>query len=186
MAIKKRNNIKKEKIQEPRINEELKGYGTMRLIYKEVAGENNENDFVKIVTYNEALNYSKQYGLDLIEINGSTTPPIVKLQDYSKYLYELKKAQKQKKKNNISCKEINLKVNISDHDLEIKANKAKEFIKNGDKVKVILTIRGRELGRREQSKECFYKFLEMMSDVANIENLGKDEGNKVISFLKKK
>ena len=113
-------------------------------------------------------------------------PPIVKLYDYSKYLFDLKKASKNKTKNNNVCKEIQLSVSISQHDLEIKANKAKDFIKDGNKVKVVLTMRGRELGRRDYSKECFNKFIELMSDVAVCESTPRDEGNKVIVILKKK
>ena len=99
---------------------------------------------------------------------------------------ELKKAAKQKNKNTCVCKEIQLKTNISLHDLEIKANKAKEFLNNGNKVKVVLTMKGRELGRRELSKDCFNKFIELTSDTAVFDSVPKDEGNKVICILKKR
>lgn len=173
----------KNDIIEPRINQELKIYDTIRLVYK---SENKEESFNRIVSIKEAFEISKEYSLDLIEINKNAVPPIVKLYNYSKYLFELKKTNKIKNKNTIVCKEIQLSVNIGQHDLEIKANKAKDFIKEGNKVKVVLTMRGRELGRREHSKECFNKFIEMISDVAICESSPRDEGNKVIVILKKK
>lgn len=179
-----KNNFKKNNknnIIEPRINQELRIYDTIRLIYK----DSNEN-YNEIVSIDEALEISKKYALDLIEVNSNSTPPIVKLYDYSKYLFELKKINKNKNKNVVVCKEVQLSVNIGQHDLEIKANKAKEFIKDGNKVKVVLTMRGRELGRREHSKKCFNKFIEIMSDIAICENSPRDEGNKVIVILKKK
>lgn len=181
-----KNNIKKgnkNNIIEPRINQELKIYDKVRLIYKDEIKNENYN---KIVSIDEALEISKKHSLDLIEVSGNSTPPIVKIYDYSKYLFELKKMNKNRNKNIVVCKEIQLSVNIGQHDLEIKANKAKEFIKEGNKVKVVLTMRGRELGRREYSKECFNKFIEIMSEVAVCESSPRDEGNKVIVVLKKK
>lgn len=177
---------KKRSFDEPRINEELKGLDTVRLIYKERSGQDSENDFVEVCSIAKAFEYSKNYELDLIEINPSAKPPVVRLYNYSKYLFEIKKQNKEKKKNNSVCKEIQLSTNISRHDLEIKVNKAKEFISDGDKVKVVLKMRGRELGRREQSKNCFYEFAKMMEDVAVFENQPKDEGNKAIMVLKKR
>ena len=183
MAKKFKNN---NSVEEPRINQELRFYPEVRLVYKEKTNEKSENDFTKVVTINEAFKLSCEYELDLVEINGKVTPPIVRLCDYTKYLFELKKAAKQKNKNTCVCKEIQLKTNISLHDLEIKANKAKEFLNNGNKVKVVLTMKGRELGRRELSKDCFNKFIELTSDTAVFDSVPKDEGNKVICILKKR
>lgn len=131
------------KIAKPRINNEIKGEPSVRLIYKEYRDKVSENDFNKVVDWEEAVKISNDFGLDLIEINSKVKPVIVKLEDYSKYLYELKKQLKQKKQKTSVLKEIQLSVNISKHDLEIKAKKAKEFLLNGDKVKVVLTIKGR-------------------------------------------
>ena len=173
-------------VNELRINNELKIYDTIRLIYKENNDVKSENDFSKIVSIKEAFDISKEYSLDLIEINSKTEPPLVKLYDYSKYMFELKKAAKAKNKKQSSCKEIQLSVNISEHDIDIKANKVKEFIKNGDKVKIVLTIKGRNLTRREQSKISLFKLIDKVSDCAIPENMPKDEGNKVVVILKKK
>ena len=178
--------FKNSTIKEPRINNELLIYDKVRLVYKEHSNSESENDFNKVVTMSEALKLGKEYGLDLIEISSSAKPPVVKLYDYSKYLYELKRSMKQKTKKNSVCKEIRLLVNISQNDLEIKVRKAKEFINEGNKVKVVLTMKGRELTRREASKECFTKFIELMSDTAVFESMPRDEGNKVIAIFKRK
>ena len=131
---------------------------------------------------------AKDKGLDLIEINPNTNPPIIKLEDYSKYLYELKKQLKQRKKNTTTLKEIQLSANISIHDLNIKANKVKDFIENGNKVKVVLNLKGRELSRREESKKSFYQFISIMLDsgLVSFDSVPRDEEKKSIVIFKKK
>lgn len=178
----------KDGIVEPKINFEIKGHTEVRLIYREHKNEVSDNDFNKVVSWHEAVRLSKEKGLDLIEINPKATPAVVKLGDYSKYLYELKKQSKNNRKKTVTCKEIQLTANISKHDLEIKANKAKEFLENGDKVKVVLTLKGRELLRREESKKSFLMFIEMMLDsgIASFENVPRDEEKKSIVVFKKK
>lgn len=171
----------------PRINHEIKGVTEVRLIYKEHKDCVSENDFNKIVSWKEAIRLANEKNLDLIEINSKTTPIIVKLEDYSKYLYELKKQLKHKNKKT-TLKEIQLSVNISLHDLEIKAKKAKGFLEDGDKVKVVLTMKGRELSRREDSKKSFYQFLNIMLDsgVAAFDCAPRDEEKKCYVIFKKK
>ena len=178
----------KKDFPEPRINKEITGYSEVRLVYKEHKDQHSENDFSKVVSWYEAQKISQNYHLDLIEINGNAKPPIIRLADYSKYLYELKKQLKQKKKNNSSLKEIQLSANISAHDLGIKLNHAKEFIKAGDKVKVVLSLRGRELARREENKKGFLIFIDEMinSGIASLESAPRDEAQKSIVIFKHK
>ncbi len=180
----KKNNV----IVEPRINKEIVGHNEVRLIYREFKDRPSENDFNKIVSWKEAISLSQKMRLDLIEINSKTTPIIVRLEDYSKYLYDLKKQIKQKNKNNVSLKEIQLTANISMHDLQIKINKAKDFIENGNKVKVVLTLKGRELSRREESKKSFYQFIDILMDtgLASFDSVPRDEEKKSIVIFKKK
>ncbi len=179
---------KNNELIEPRINQEIKGVSEVRLIYKEHNDSVSENDFNKVVSWREAINLAKEKGLDLIEINGNVNPIIVRLEDYSKYLYSLKKQIKQKNKKAAALKEIHLSVNISLHDLEIKVKKAKEFLENGDKVKVMLIMKGRELTRREDSKKSFYQFLEMLMDsgIAAFDCAPRDEEKKCYVIFKKK
>lgn len=184
----KNNGSKKNLFVEPRINHEIVGHNEVRLIYKEHKDSVSENDFNKVVSWKEAIRLSKEKNLDLIEINPKVTPIIVKLEDYSKYLYDLKKQLKHNKKKSNTLKEIQLSVNISMHDLQIKANKAKEFIADGDKVKVVLTMKGRELLRKEESKRSFYQFIEIMLDsgIAALDCAPRDEEKKSYVIFKKK
>ena len=179
---------KKTNLKEPRINNEIVGYSEVRLIYKENKEGASENDFNKVVSWDEAIRMSRKTGLDLIEINSKTNPIIVKLEDYSKYLYNLKKQLKQKNKNANTLKEIQLSANISLHDLQIKVDKALEFIEDGDKVKVVLTLRGRELTRRDESKKSFLQFIDKMMDsgVVSFDSVPHDEEKKSIVIFKKK
>ena len=183
-----KNFKKNNSITEPRINDEIIGQKEVRLIYKEFKDGVSENDFNKVVSWEEAVKLSQSLGLDLIEINPKTTPIIVRLENYSKYIYELKKQLKQKSKNTNTLKEIQLSANISIHDLEIKVNKAKGFILNGDKVKLVLTLKGRELSRREESKKSFYQFIELMLDsgLVSFDSIPRDEERKSIVIFKKK
>ena len=178
-------NKKNDRLIEPRINDEIRGYENVRLVYKKRNGEHSDEDFNKITTLSDARRIAERMELDLVEINGKVNPAILRICDYSKYLFDLKKNMKQKKKPNV-VKEIQLSVNISDHDLAIKSKKAEEFIKEGHKVKVVLTMKGRELSRRDISKKPIYVFADMLSEVAVPESNPRDEGNKCIVILKRK
>lgn len=120
----------KNKINEPRINDEIRGVETVRIV-----GDNIES---REISLKEAKRIASNLELDLVEINGNVNPPIVKVVDYSKYMFELKKALKNKNKKNCVLKEIQLSTNISSNDLNTKVRKAKEFIEDGNKVKVVL------------------------------------------------
>ena len=158
------------------------GNYSVRVVYTNDDGETVN----KVCELREAKNLANRMELDLIEINPKSNPPVLKIADYSKYLYELKKQAKARTQNKTELKEISLSVNISMHDLEIKANKAKEFISKGDKVKVTLMMKKRELVRREENKKSILQFILLLSDVATPESMPKDEGNKTTVILKKK
>lgn len=182
------NNQRRNKngVEEPLINEELRLRDTdkIRLVYKDRKDESN--NFSEVMSYAEARNMSMDMEMDLIEVNLSIEPPVIRLDSYDKFLWDLKKSQKDKKKPTSTVKEIQLSTNISLHDMETKANKAKEFIADGDRVKVVLRMRGRELGRREQSKESLRTFIGLMSDVAVIDGQIREEGNRSVALLRKK
>jgi len=161
-----------------RINDEIKGYNDVRIV-----GEGIES---KIVSLEEARKNAYEMGLDIIEINPSAKPPIIKIASYEKMIYELKKAAKKNKQSAKPLKEIQLSVNITEHDLQTKANNAKKFIENGNKVKVTLTMKGRELSRRDENKRSILEFIVMLEDVAVPESQPRDDGNKTIVILKKK
>jgi translation initiation factor IF-3 len=182
MAKNKQN--QKPQINEPRVNDEIKGTPTIRVVYKKSPNENSDEDFVRIMSFSEAMRIAERMCLDLVEISPNAQPPVVKLCDYSKYLYELKKTEKSKHKVTSKLKEISITANISEHDMETKARKVKEFVENGDKVKVSLFLKGRETQRRDEFKKSLYVFIEMVEDFAVPESLPKDEGNRSIVILK--
>ena len=181
---------KKERFQEPRINSELNGNYEVRVVYPTNYTESDINFKLeydsKVMGLSAAKSLADKMGLDIIEINPNQNPPIMRIDDYDKWLYKEKKKEKEAKQNKTEIKEVQLSPNIGKHDLEIKARKTREFIAEGDKVKVVLSMRGRELARREESKRCLYEFILMVEDVAVPENMPRDEGPKAIFILKKK
>ena len=142
------------------------------------------DDESNVVLYKDVKNTANENGFDIIGINLKATPPVLTVGDYNKFRYDFKKSRKPNKQKPL--KEIDLRVNIAPNDLSTKVNHAKEFITHGSKVKVVLTVKGRELSRFEQSSKPIYDFIDMISDVAIPENLPKRDGNKFIVILKKK
>ena len=161
-----------------RVNDEIRIGGNVRIV-----GEGIES---KVVTMSEARKIAEDMELDLVEIQGKSDVPIVRVCKYEKMLYELKKAAKKNKQHVKPLKEIQLSVNIAKHDLETKANNAKRFIEDGSRVRVTLAMKGRELSRREDNKKSILEFIVMMDDVAVPESTPKDEGNKTVVILKKR
>lgn len=163
---------------EYRINDEIEFYGQVRVV-----GENANNEVMSI---DKARKLAESLDLDLVEINSRVTPPIMKVCNYEKMVYELKKTLKKNRQQAKPPKEIQLSVNIAENDLKTKENQARKFIEDGFKVKVILIMKGRELSRRMENKKTIFKFIADLEDVAAAESLPKDEGTRTIVFLKRK
>lgn len=161
-----------------RINDELRGNYDVRIV-----GDDIES---RIVSLEDAKAIADKMDLDLIEINSKISPPIMRVGNYEKMVYEIKKAEKKKAHVAKPLKEVQLSVNISSHDLETKANNAKKFIDDGSKVKVTLSMKGRELARRDENKRSILEFITLMEEVASPESMPKDEGNRTIVILKPK
>ena len=160
-----------------RINDEINNVSEVRVVTKDIKGV--------VMPISEALKLANDMEKDLIEVNPKTCPPIVTIEAYDKFLYNLKKNNKKNNKPS-TLKEIQLSVNIADNDLKTKSKKAIEFLNNGDKVKVVLTMKGRELTRREENKKSIFQFIDYVSEFGLPESMPKDEGNKTIVILKKK
>ena len=171
---------KKKNGDEPKykINSEIRLGGNVQV---RICGDGIES---VVVPMNKARRIADDMGLDIIEINPSLEVPVMKIADYDKMMYDLKKRQKKQKTSQL--KEIQLTVNIAKNDMETKARKAKEFIEDGDKVKVVLRMKGRELSRREENKKSILEFITMLEDFCVPESMPKDEGNKTVVILKKK
>jgi translation initiation factor IF-3 len=141
-----------------------------------------------VMTTQEAQKIAYSEEKDLILINENQNPPIVRIEDYNKFLYEQEKAEKEKKKlaNKSQLKEIQLSVNISDHDLETKAKKGREFLKDGDKVKVVISLKGREKANPSRGELVMLKFAQSVEEFGIPESMPKLESGKWIMMMKTK
>ncbi len=133
----------------------------------------------------QALSLAGEKNLDLVKIAPMAQPPVCKIIDYGKYRFEQAKREKdaRKKQKVVEIKEIRLSLNIDKHDFETKANQAKKFIADGNKVKASIRFRGREMGHPEIGLETMKSFSEYLSDVANVEKPAKLEGRNMLMFL---
>ena len=145
------------------INEQIRDK-EVRLI-----GENG--DQLGVMSAREALKLAEEEELDLVKIAPTAKPPVCKIIDYGKYRYELARKEKEakKKQKTVEVKEVRLSPNIDTNDLNTKVNNAKKFIQKGNKVKVTLRFRGREMAHMQTSKHILDDFAEMLKDVAAIE-----------------
>lgn len=142
----------------------------------------------QVIFIKEAIKLANDEEKDLILINDAQNPPIVRIEDYNKFLYETEKAEKEKKRNSqkSQLKEIQLSVNISDHDLETKSKKGREFLKDGDKVKVVISLKGRQKASPERGELVMLKFADSVSEFGVPEALPKLEGGKWLMMIKTK
>lgn len=126
-----------------------------------------------------------QRGLDLVEVAPSAKPPVCRLMDYGKFKFEQGKREKEarKKQKVVTVKEIKMRPNIEDHDLQTKAKNARKFLTSGDKVKVTIMFRGRQISHPEIAERLSYKFADLLSDVSVIEKAPKVEGKNMVMFL---
>ena len=133
----------------------------------------------------DALNIAAEKNLDLVKIAPQAQPPVCKIIDYGKYRFEQAKREKEAKKNQrvVETKEIRLSLNIDTHDFETKQNHATRFIGEGNKVKVSIRFRGREMGHPELGADIMQRFAEALADVANVEKPAKLEGRNMLMFL---
>ncbi len=128
---------------------------------------------------------AEERDMDLVLIAPTAKPPVCKIMDYGKYRFEMLKREKEAKKNQkvIETKEIRLGLSIDTHDFETKGNQAKKFLKSGNKVKVSIRFRGRELGHPEIGTETMKRFSEYCSDVSVVEKPAKMESRNMLMFL---
>jgi translation initiation factor IF-3 len=133
----------------------------------------------------DALRIAEERGADLVEIAPQAEPPVCKIIDYGKFVYELQKKEKTQKKNQqVSVlKEIRLHPNTDTHDIEFKARHARNFIEEGNKVKVTVIFKGRELAYTDQGENLLKEFISKLEDVAKIEHEIKFEGKAMNTIL---
>ncbi len=149
-------------------------------------GEDGEQ--LGIMSARDALKIAREAELDLVKIAPTAKPPVCKIVDYGKYRYELARKEKEAKKKQkvIDVKEIRLSPNIDENDLNTKVNAAKKFITKGDKVKVTLKFRGREMAHMANSKVILDVFADKLKDIAVVEKPAKLEGRSIQMTLAEK
>ena len=162
------------------INEQIRDR-EIRLI-----GEDGEQ--LGIMSAREAMKIAQEAELDLVKIAPAAKPPVCKIIDYGKYKYEQARKEKEakKKQKTVEVKEVRLSPNIDINDLNTKINNAKKFISKGNKVKVTLRFRGREMAHVQQSKHILDDFAETLADVAVVEKPAKMEGRAMSMVLAEK
>ena len=162
------------------INEQIRDK-EIRLI-----GEDGEQ--LGIMSTREAMKLAAEAELDLVKIAPTAKPPVCKIIDYGKYKYELTRKEKEakKKQKTVDVKEVRLSPNIDTNDLNTKVNNAKKFIQKGNKVKVTLRFRGREMAHMQTSKHILDDFADMLKDIAVVEKPTKLEGRSISMVLTEK
>ncbi len=155
---------------------------------KEVRLIGEDGEQLGIMSAKEAQKLAEEAGLDLVKIAPTAKPPVCKIVDYGKYKYEQTRKEKEAKKKQkvIDVKEIRLSPNIDTNDLNTKVNAARKFLSKGDKVKVTLRFRGREMAHMNSSKHILDDFAEELKDVAVVEKAPKVEGRSMTMFLTEK
>jgi translation initiation factor IF-3 len=143
---------------------------------------------IGIIQTKEALKMSSNKELDLVLIAPKGVPPVCKIMDYGKYLFELSKKEKEAKKNQniVSIKEIRISPSIEDHDFNFKVKNACKFLEDGDKVKVSVKFRGREMNYTELGKVVLKKFAESCNDFGTVDRAPKLEGRSMTMILSPK
>jgi translation initiation factor IF-3 len=127
----------------------------------------------------EALKIAKEKGLDLVEISPTAQPPVCRIMDYGKFLYQEEKKDREakKKQTRIVVKEVKFRINVDDHDYETKKNHVVRFLEDGDKVKATIFFRGREMTRQGLGREILERLIKDLGDKAIVEFRARQEGN---------
>ena len=162
---------------ELQINEEIRD--------KELRVISNDGEQLGIMSASEALRLAEERDLDLVKISPQAKPPVCKIMDYGKFRFEQQKKEKEARKNQhvVEIKEIRLSLGIDTHDFETKVGHAERFLKGGDKVKVSIRFRGREMGHPEHGLELMKRFAEALAEKAIVEKPAKLEGRNMLMFL---
>ena len=144
-----------------------------------------EGENVGLVTPEHAMVMAEEAGLDLVEISPNANPPVCKIMDFGKFKYETQKkeAEARKKQKIIEIKEVKFRPNTDTHDYEVKMRNVYKFIENGDKVKITMRFRGREMAHQELGRELLLRVAEDTKEMGKVENMPKMEGRQMIMLI---
>lgn len=164
-------------MKELQINEQIRD--------REIRVISDSGEQLGLMSAKEAIKVAEERNLDLVKIAPNSTPPVCKIMDYGKYRFEQAKRAKEAKKNQkvVEIKEIRLSLNIDTHDFETKVKHAEKFLKSGNKVKVSIRFRGREMAHPELGKVPMEKFADACQEFASVEKAAKLEGRQMLMFL---
>ncbi len=145
----------------------------------------DDGKLIGIVGIREALDIAEKRDLDLVEISPNAKPPVCKIIDYGKYKYKQQKREKDNKKKQhiITVKEVRFRPHTDTHDIETKVRKIREFIEDGDRVKISVMFRGREMAHKEMGRDTIDKVIALLEDVAKIDRMPKQEGRFLTAYL---
>jgi translation initiation factor IF-3 len=142
-------------------------------------------EMIGVVSIRDALMAAEEAGLDLVEVSPNADPPVCKILDYGKFKYEAQKRanEARKKQKIIEVKEIKLRPNIDDNDYDVKMRNAKRFLEEGDKVKVTMRFRGREMAHQDLGMNVLVKVRDDLQELAKVEQMPKLEGRQMVMVL---
>ena len=145
----------------------------------------NDGEQIGIMPLKKGLSLAEDKDLELVEVAPQADPPVCKIMDYGKYKYEQAKKAKEAKKNQnvMKTKEVQMSVNIEDHDFNTKVNMAKRFLNNKDKVKVSIRFRGREIAHKDLGYDLMDRFAEELSDLGRVSSKPQLEGRNLLMFI---
>jgi translation initiation factor IF-3 len=161
----------------PRVNDRIRA-PEIRLI-----GADGEN--IGVVSPARAMELAEEAGLDLVEISPNATPPVCKIMDFGKFKYETQKkeAEARKKQKIIEIKEVKFRPNTDTHDYDVKMRNVMRFLENGDKVKVTLRFRGREMAHQDLGRNLLERVAADVESIGKIENMPKMEGRQMVMMI---
>ena len=168
------------------IKQELPINGQIRAKESQLIGENGEK--LGIVNFRNALDIAEEKKLDLVLVSPNSKPPVCRIMNYGKYKFEQSKKEKEakKKQKTLEVKEIRITPNIEEHDFGFKAKNARKFIESGNKLKITVRFKGREINNSKMGENVLNKFIEELSDISVVEKKPKLEGKNMFIMLAKK
>lgn len=139
----------------------------------------DQGEQLGILTPFDALKLAREKGLDLVEVSPTAQPPVCRIMDFGKYMYEQEKKERQAKKNQKTfvVKEVKFRINVDEHDYQTKKNHVLRFLEEGDKVKATIFFRGREMTRQMLGREILSRLIKDISEHGIVENMPRQEGN---------
>jgi len=145
----------------------------------------DEGNQLGVMTPQEALKIARERNMDVVEVSPTAQPPVCRILDFGKYLYQMEKKEREAKKHQkiITVKEVKFRINVDDHDYETKKNHVLRFLGEGDKVKATIFFRGREMTRQGLGRQLLSKLIQELGDRVIVENMPRQEGNTLHAIL---